>query len=144
MTEQVVTTRRERLTPRQLLKLFEDNNGICCICGFPIDADKKWMETLKSEKGFVDEHRRALGLGGSNKLQNRGVAHIHCADVKTHDQDMPAINKAKDQKMRAIGAVRPVAKLASAPFARSERSINRQPREPVAGMTAIARRFRGV
>lgn len=141
MTEQVVTTRRERLTPRQLLKLFEDNNGICCICGFKIDADKKWMDTLKGEKGFVDEHRRALGLGGSNKLQNRGVAHIHCASVKTHDQDMPAINKAKDQKMRAIGAVRPVIKIPSAPFPKSERTANRQPKSAVQGQSNIARRF---
>jgi 5-methylcytosine-specific restriction enzyme A len=82
----VGTTPRKKLTPTQRLKLFEKEKGICCIC------DKK----IKG--AFIDEHKRALGLGGQNDPGNRGVAHPKCADLKTRTEDMPRINKAKAQK----------------------------------------------
>lgn len=144
MTIDVGTTPRERLTPRQLLKLWETEGGVCCICGFKIDPDKKWLDTLKGEKGFIDEHGRALGLGGSNKLSNRGVAHIHCAKVKTSEQDMPAINKAKAQKRSHLGIAKDVAPIKSAPFKispRTARNLERGPKS-CAGITGVARQYR--
>jgi hypothetical protein len=91
MIKDVGTTKRKPLTPTGRLKLFEDEGGICCICGQPIIGK------------FIDEHKRALGLGGSNARSNRGIAHPKCAAIKTQEQDMPAINKAKAQKRAAHG-----------------------------------------
>jgi 5-methylcytosine-specific restriction endonuclease McrA len=85
------TTLRKPLTPTQRLKLFESERGICCICG------------LKIVGKFIDEHKRALGLGGGNEMDNRGVAHPKCADIKTQTEDMPRIVKAKAQKRAAHG-----------------------------------------
>jgi hypothetical protein len=143
----VGTTKRKPLTPRQLLKLWEDHKGICCICGFPIDKDKKWAETLRGPKGFVDEHQRALALGGSNKLANRGPAHIACAAVKTTG-DMERINKAKAQKQRDLGIrAAPDRKMPSAPMPKTKKAIERAKREPktmAVGQSAIFRRFTSV
>jgi hypothetical protein len=120
MTTDVGTEPRKRLTPRQLLKLFEQHKGVCVICGFQIDAGKKWVDTLKGEKGFIDEHGRPLGLGGSNDLSNRGPAHIHCAEGKTVE-DKARINKAKAQKRRHLGIIQPTQKIPSQPFPISDR-----------------------
>jgi hypothetical protein len=91
MTVDVGTTERKKSTPTQRLKLFEKEKGICCLCG------------LKISGKFIDEHRRALGLGGSNDPKNRGVAHVKCADAKTRGEDMPRIVKAKAQKRAQHG-----------------------------------------
>ena len=89
----VGTTKREKLTPTERLKMFEDHGGICKICTRKITPGEKW----------IDEHGRALGLGGSNSKKNRYPVHVACAAVKTHDEDMPRINKAKAQKKAALG-----------------------------------------
>lgn len=85
------TTERKPLTKLQRAKMFSDHNGICIICKLPIDEPKGW----------IDEHIRALALGGTNELSNRGPAHFHCAEVKTRDHDMPRIVKAKAQQAAA-------------------------------------------
>lgn len=93
MSTDVGTTPRKPLTPTKRLKLFEDHKGICCICKTQIMAGEKW----------IDEHKRALVLGGSNDLSNRGPSHIKCAGIKTAKQDIPAGAKAKRQKMASLG-----------------------------------------
>jgi hypothetical protein len=95
MTEDVGTTPRKPLTPTQRLKLFEAWHGCCCICERKIQAGEKW----------IDEHIRPLGLGGTNYLDNRGPAHVTCADAKTHgkDGDLSKIAKAKRMKMKHVG-----------------------------------------
>jgi 5-methylcytosine-specific restriction protein A len=92
MSEDVATTKRKPLTPTQRLALFEAYKGLCCVCGFKIHLGEKW----------IDEHLRALGLGGTNQWDNRGPAHVKCAEIKTVG-DMAAINKAKAQKRSALG-----------------------------------------
>lgn len=92
MTEDLGTTPRKPLTPTQRLKMFEDHKGICALCGQKIEAGEKW----------IDEHLRALGLSGSNDLENRAPAHVACAAVKTKG-DIQRIAKAKRQKMSALG-----------------------------------------
>lgn len=98
VVEDVGTTKRKPLTPTQRLKLFEDHKGICKLCGLKI-IGKKW----------IDEHGRSLGLGGSNDNSNRYPVHVACAEAKTHDEDMPRINKAKRQKKAALGIKEPPA-----------------------------------
>ena len=99
MTTDVGTTERKPLTPRQRLKLFERHGGICALCNAPIRSGDKW----------IDEHMRALGLGGSNDPENRGIAHTTCAAMKTHgpDGDLARIAKAKRAKQTHLG-IKPV------------------------------------
>ena len=96
MTEDVTTTKRKPLTPAERLKLYEENKGLCGICGLKIYAGEKW----------IDEHMKALGLGGSNDKGNRKPVHLRCAEVKTREEDMPRINKAKAQKKAHLGIKR--------------------------------------
>ena len=93
------TTKRERLTERQALAMLEAFDHKCALCGLPIDPLRPW----------IDEHMRALGLGGGNAYKNRAPAHPECAAVKTKD-DMERINKAKDQKARHYGTAPPPAR----------------------------------
>ena len=105
--EQIGTTPRKRLTDRQRLSLFEAFGGLCALCNHKLgDPKDPW----------IDEHLRALGLGGTNQWDNRGPVHVRCAEVKTKD-DNARIHKAKDQKIRDVGARGPKAKIASAPKA---------------------------
>jgi hypothetical protein len=115
MTEDVGTTRRKPLTPTQRLKLFEAWHGCCCICERKIQAGEKW----------IDEHIRPLGLGGTNYLDNRGPAHVVCADAKTHgeDGDLARIAKAKRQKMRHVG-IRPPSRFPTSKTSRFKQKIN--------------------
>ena len=93
MTEDVGTTPRKPLSPKERLAIFERERGICCLCERPI-TDRKW----------IDEHKRALGLGGSNEPENRGIAHIACADLKTHGPggDKEMTDRAKRVKRKEI------------------------------------------
>ena len=116
--EDVGTTPRKPLTPTQRLKLFEDLKGICCICSGKIVGK------------FIDEHWRALGLGGSNHISNRNVAHPKCADVKTRTEDMPRINKAKSQKKAAHGIKADGPKMKSAGFAPPDKPT-RESKQPL-------------
>ena len=85
--------RRKPLTALQRAKLFRDHDGICCICGCKIGVSEKW----------IDEHERALALGGTNDPDNRGPAHVSCAKIKTrYDQKM--IAKAKRREANHLGA----------------------------------------
>lgn len=96
MTTDVGTTPRKPLTPTQRLKLFEAHGGKCSLCGLQIKAGEKW----------IDEHLRALALGGSNDIDNRAPVHVACAEAKTHKEDLPRIAKAKRQKMASLGIKR--------------------------------------
>lgn len=107
----VGTTPRKPLTPTQRLKLFEAHKGICGICGQQIRSGEKW----------IDEHLRALALGGSNDLENRAPVHVACAATKTAKEDLPRIAKAKRQKMRSLGIKRDGPKIQSRGFEKAEK-----------------------
>ena len=113
MSDDVGTTPRKPLTPRQRLKLFEDHGGKCAICGLKIRPGEK----------FIDEHIRALGLGGTNDLDNRAPVHVACANAKTHgpDGDVAKIAKAKRAKMAALGIKRDKPKIQSRGFVKYEK-----------------------
>ena len=83
----VCTTERKPLTRLQRSELHKREQGLCCRCGLWVDPAKTW----------IDEHKTALALGGSNDMSNRGVAHVECAAFKTLTEDMPRIVKAKAQ-----------------------------------------------
>jgi 5-methylcytosine-specific restriction endonuclease McrA len=96
MTQDVGTTPRKPLTPRQRLAMFEAHKGICCICETKIQAGTAW----------IDEHVIPLALGGTNDPENRAPAHAACAAVKTK-ADLSNIAKAKRVKQRHIGIKKP-------------------------------------
>lgn len=76
--------KRKPLTKKERIELFREHKGMCCICGGKIQVGERW----------IDEHERALALGGSNDWENRGPAHEICAKVKTKN-DIAMIAKAK-------------------------------------------------
>jgi hypothetical protein len=123
--EDVGTTKRKALTPRQRLALFERKGGRCCIC------------EMKIMGSFIDEHWRALGLGGSNDPSNRDIAHRECAALKTQ-ADMTMINRAKAVKRAAHGIKRPGQPLQS----RNDlpgRKPKKPPYKPAEGMPMLMR-----
>lgn len=87
---------RKPLTDKQMLKLFLEESGICCICGNKIDGVKEaW-----------DEHIKPLWLDGTNDRKNRGVAHVKCARVKT-DEEAGLRSKVRSVAEKHFGAHRP-------------------------------------
>src|SRR3954466_1680929 len=96
MSDDIGTTPRKPLTPAQRLRLFEAHRGLCALCGRKIATGERWR----------DEHMRALGLGGTNDMDNRAPVHIACAAVKDA-QDIPAIAKAKRTKRAHLGIREP-------------------------------------
>lgn len=116
----VGTTPRKPLTPRQRLALFERFSGICPLCSRKIEAGEPW----------IDEHMRALGLGGGNEDANRAPVHKACADAKTYgpEGDLAKAAKAKRQKMRHLGistASKPLQSGQSLPGANPARRASR-------------------
>ncbi|MEZ0167552.1 HNH endonuclease [Microvirga sp. TS319] len=96
-TNDVGTTRRRKLTPRQRLKVWETTGGVCVLCGRTIDAVRE---------RWVVEHLRALELGGQDDFGNMGPAHDTCARDKTRDDHRRAAH-AKRQKIQHLGAEAP-------------------------------------
>jgi hypothetical protein len=86
---------RKPLTRMQRLKLFEAHGGLCALCGQKIQVGEGW----------IDEHLRALGLLGTNDLDNRAPVHKACAAAKTFgpDGDLAMIAKAKRVKAKHLG-----------------------------------------
>ena len=125
MSTDVGTTPRKPLTPTQRLKLFEAHKGICALCKAQIMPGEKW----------IDEHLRALGLGGSNDATNRAPVHVACAKAKTDNEDLPRIGKAKRQKMASLGIKRDTGpKIKSAGFPQVEkprRGVDKSAIEPL-------------
>lgn len=95
MSTDLGTTARKPLTPAGRLALFELRKGLCACCGRQIQPGEGW----------IDEHWRALGLSGTNDVENRFVAHKACAADKTHgpDGDLAKIAKAKRTKRAHLG-----------------------------------------
>ena len=93
--EDVGTTPRKPMTASQKLALYEEQKGICPLCTQPMQRGEK----------LIDEHLRALGLGGSNARGNRAIVHHHCAKAKTEgpDGDLAIVAKAKAQKRASLG-----------------------------------------
>ncbi|QRM28259.1 HNH endonuclease signature motif containing protein [Microvirga sp. VF16] len=90
----VGTTRRRKLTPRQRLAIWERARGICVLCEQPIDGVRE---------RWIIEHIRALELGGLDEPDNMGPAHETCGLRKTQDDHRRAA-KAKKQKIQHLGA----------------------------------------
>jgi hypothetical protein len=91
--EDVGTTKRRKMTKTRALKIWEAHKGICVTCKIIIDATR--------EDWFI-EHIRALELGGEDKDENCGPAHMACKKDKDA-ADHSAAAKAKRQKQQQLG-----------------------------------------
>lgn len=83
------TVVRKPLTPKQRAELALAQGGICgCGCGVKMNH---------ALEGTIDEHLRALGLQGTNAMENRSLWRKPCSDAKTYGSDLPAMAKADAQ-----------------------------------------------
>jgi 5-methylcytosine-specific restriction protein A len=80
-------TKRQRLSRLHRTRIYDANDGVCCICGLQIQG-----------KRFVVEHVKPLWLGGADDDTNRKPAHEKCAIAKTVSE---APVKAKTDRQRA-------------------------------------------
>lgn len=110
---------RHRHSKRDLVALFHTKSGVCHICKQAIQPGQTWDVS----------HPIPLELGGADDASNWDIAHRKCHRELTATTDQPNIAKAKRREAAHIGArTRPVVKLKSAPFPRSERTAKREPR----------------
>ncbi|WP_081979428.1 HNH endonuclease [Pseudooceanicola atlanticus] len=87
MKRSMSTTRRARI--------FAAANGICHICGQPIDGTKEAWDA---------DHVIPLEISRDDSDDNLRPAHKRCHSRKTAESDMPAIAKAKRVKAKHEGA----------------------------------------
>jgi len=112
-------TPRKKLATRELVALFNREGGICHLCKTAIQVGKLWDVS----------HEIPLELGGADDESNWRIAHRTCHRDHTATVDAPAIAKAKRREAVHKGAVRPVQKIQSRGFAKSERAAHREPKQ---------------
>lgn len=115
----VSTTKRRPMTPTRRLRIWEANDGTCCLCNTKIDGVK--------ERWFI-EHVRALELGGEDTDENCAPAHYTCKAEKDADDHHRAA-KAKRAKMRQIGITAPKQKIPGRGFPPSDKAERRQTKQ---------------
>ena len=118
-------TDRRRLSTRDLVALFNREQGVCHLCRQAIQIGQLWDVS----------HEIPLALCGSDDDSNWRVAHRACHREHTARVDQPTIAKVKRQAAAHIGAVRPAQKIQNRGFAKSERAAKREPK------TALPRRL---
>lgn len=93
---------RKRFSTKDRARIFAAANGVCHICGVKIDGVREVFEI---------EHVVAYALTRDNSDENLRPAHKRCHEVKTRQEDVPAIAKAKRREAKHTGAARPAGKL---------------------------------
>lgn len=92
---------RKRITAKERLHIFVENDGICHMCGGSIDAVREAWEV---------SHPTPLELGGADNNTNRKPAHKKCHAVQTRTIDVPRIAKARRREAIHLGAKTPTAR----------------------------------
>lgn len=87
-----MTTRKHR-TKKERARLFKLHGGKCHLCDMPIKAGEKWEL----------EHVIAWELTRDDSDENVKPAHSRCHAPKTHGEDRPRIQKAKNQEAAHMG-----------------------------------------
>ena len=87
---------RVRLSPRDREKCFDDNKGICFLCGLQIGHGDR-MEI---------HHVIELRAGGLDVPGNRKPTHARCHRRYTAEVSAPTIAKVRRTRQKHIGAVK--------------------------------------
>ena len=106
---------RRRFNDKDRARIFASNKGCCHLCGGKIDGVREKWEI---------EHVIAWELTRDDSDENLRPAHPDCHKTKTHQQDRPAINKAKSREAKYLGVKQPAGNLKSQGFPK------KPPREP--------------
>jgi len=85
---------RKRLSARERERCYDDNGGICCLCGQPIEHGRQ-MEI---------HHVIELAAGGEDVPENRKPAHVKCHRRYTAEVSQPKTAKIRRQRQKYIGA----------------------------------------
>lgn len=93
-------------------------DGNCHLCGRPIQSGQKWD---------ID-HVKALINGGENRESNLRPVHRKCHVEKTA-ADVAEKAKIAAIRKKHLGITRPKQSIPSAPFAKSEKSARRVPKQ---------------
>lgn len=82
-------TKRKSFGPKERMRIFQMNDGICWMCKLPID---------RLHERWIAEHIQPLALDGTNDDSNLGVTHEKCAKLKTAKE---AVDRAKGRRIAA-------------------------------------------
>lgn len=98
--------RRKSFNAKDRARVFEANGGKCHLCGGHIQAGEAWEV----------EHRIPWALTQDDSDENLRPAHVKCHKIKTHQEDRPAINRAKRREAKHKGFARPAKTIQSPGF----------------------------
>lgn len=85
-------TKRESISTKKRITLFQKHGGVCHICGGKINVGEAWDV----------EHVIPLAMGGEDSEENWSPAHRKCHRTKT-TEDMGNIAKAKRREVFHLG-----------------------------------------
>lgn len=86
--------KRRYLSKRTRTRIYDDAEGLCCIC-------KTYIHAERGDKWIV-EHVKPLWLGGADDESNMRPAHQRCAIDKTISE-APVKAKSDRQRARHLG-----------------------------------------
>src|SRR5271163_1393366 len=119
----------------QIIKRATRDSVIYCEqCGLP--AKRFEIDHTIAENLVIDKSKRLTAEDGQLLCIGKGGCHT----VKTAQHDAPAIATARKREAKHIGAAPPAGEIKSRGFAPSDKP-KREKREPVPGVTGIARGF---
>ncbi len=85
--------RRKKLTPNQRVSIFHRDNGVCYLCGLPVDPLKQKWDC---------DHVEPRYFTGSDDLKEFRLAHNECHKDKTRE-DIKIISKSKRIQQKELG-----------------------------------------
>lgn len=120
-----------------IIKRATLNGVICCEqCGLP--AKRFEIDHTVAEELQIDKTKRLTAADGRLLCGGPGGCHT----IKTAKYDAPAIATARKREAKHLGASPPAGNIKNRGFEPSDKP-KREKREPVPGLTGIARRFQG-
>lgn len=97
---------RRSFSAKDRLRIFTAHKGVCHLCSGLITVGEAWEV----------EHVIAYALTRDNSDENLRPAHKRCHEIKTRQEDVPAIAKAERREAKHTGASRPKQQIRSAGF----------------------------
>lgn len=113
---------RRSFSKKDRARIFASAGGVCHLCSGAITVGEAWEI----------EHVLAYALTRDNSDENLRPAHKRCHEVKTRQEDVPAIAKAKRREAKHLGIARPAGKLKGRGFPAPDKPerITKQPLPP--------------